>query len=92
MAKATRLTVRMTGRGASVRILVDGRKMPPGQGALPAYMEGTKTRWQHPVYGNRGNWAKQRPHPYFYKVVRPLGRRARSAVTTLLEDVTKRIS
>lgn len=92
MAKATRLELRTVGREAGVAIRVDGRKMPTGQGRLPAYMEGSRKRWRHPVYGNRNNWVGQQPHPYFYNVVRNLGPRSRVAVNRVLDEATREIS
>ena len=92
MARATKLTVRTTGRDAGVSIRVDGRKMPPGKGALPAYMEGTKPRWRHPVFGNRGVYVEQRSHPYFYRIVRPYGRRARSAIDKVARGISRDIT
>lgn len=92
MAKATRLQVRTSGREAGVTIRVDGRKMPPGQGSLPALMEGSKRPWRHPVYGNRGNWVVQPSHPYFYRIVRPFGLRARKAVLRVVDSITRDIT
>jgi len=92
LAKATRLSVKTTGRTASIRILVDGRKMPDGERALPAYIEGTKPNWRHPVHGHKGTWVRQQAHPYFYKVVRPLGRKSRTAVIRTLDEISKKIS
>jgi hypothetical protein len=91
LAKATRLEVRTTGRDASVAVRVDGRKMPDGQGSLPAAMEGSKP-WWHPVYGNRGAGVRQPAHPYFYRVMRGLGPESRRAIGRVLDDITKIIS
>lgn len=91
IARAVRLTVRTTGRSAGVSIAVDGRKMLPGEGALPAYMEGTKKPWRHPVFGG-DTWVTQTPRPYFYRVVRPLGQKSRTAVNKVLDEVTKDIT
>lgn len=92
MARAVRLTVRTSGRQAGVAIRVDGRKMPPGEGALPAYMEGTKRRWRHPVYGNRQVWAEQDSNPYFYRAVRPAGTRSRRNVNKVIDSISKDIT
>jgi hypothetical protein len=91
MAKATRLDIKTVGKNAQVAVRVDGRKMPPHQGSLPAYMEGTKPRWRHPLYGNRKKWFGQPPHPYFYRVVKPAGIRARVGVYRALDNVSKQI-
>jgi hypothetical protein len=96
IAKAVKLRVRSGGRLASVAILVDGRKMPPREGALPAYMEGTKPRWRHPVYQSEHNpdppWVQQPPKPYFYRVVRPLGFKSRIAIGKVLDGITRDIT
>jgi len=91
LSKAVKLEVKTTGRQAGVRIRVDGRKMPDKQKALQSYMEGTKPRWRHPVYGNREVWVQQQPHPYFFKTVRPLGLRSRRNVARAVDRVAHRI-
>lgn len=91
MAKATRLRVKTSGRDAQVAILVDPAKMPAGQKALPMEMEGVK-RWRHPVYGNTDVWVTQKPHPYFFRTVAPLGRKSKTAVNKVLKDLTRQIT
>lgn len=92
MARAVTLRVRTSGRSAGVTLRVDGRKMPEGEGSLPAYMEGTKKRWKHPVYGDKDVWVSQQPHPYFYKIVRPYGSRARRAVLRVVASIGRDIT
>lgn len=92
MARATKLSVRTVGPRAAVSIAVDGTKMPAGKRALQSYMEGTKKPWRHPVYGNTEVWVSQQPHPYFYKVVRPLGATSRYAVNRVLNKTAKKIT
>lgn len=91
LSKATRLTVKTSGRDASVQIRVDGRKMPAGQGRLPAYMEGTAAPWLHHVFGGDA-LVTQQSSPYFYRVTGGIGGKSRAAVNEVLEDVTKRIT
>lgn len=91
LQRATRLAVRTTGRSAMVRILVDPKRLPSGQKALAEEMEGTK-RWRHPVFGDRGVWVTQQSHPYFFRVVRPLGLRSRVAVNRVLDGITRDIT
>lgn len=91
LQKATRLKVRTTGREAQVTILVDPKRMPPGQMALPQAMEGLK-RWRHPVFGDRAVWVTQEPHAYFFRVVRPLGIASRVAVAKVIRDITREIT
>lgn len=92
MKRATKLTVRTGGSKAQVAVRVDGRKMPEHQKALPAYMEGTRKSWRHPVFGNRNVWVSQDPHPYFYEAIRNAGPRAREEVANVLEDIARKIS
>ncbi|MEV6791243.1 hypothetical protein AB0M87_04410 [Streptomyces sp. NPDC051320] len=91
MSRATRLEVKKSGKNAGVAIRVDGRKMPDRQGSLPAYMEGTKPRWRHPVFGNQEVWVQQPPHPYFYRVMRAQGPKSRKAVNKVIDGITKDI-
>jgi len=92
MSRATALQVKTAGRQAAVVIRVDGRKMPPHAGAVAAYMEGSRPRWRHPVYGNRDNWVQQPAHPYFYKVMAAGGPRARLAVNRVMDQVSRDIT
>lgn len=93
MSKAVRTEVKTTGKRASVAVRVDGRKMANKQGALPAYMEGAKRPWRHPVYGNRDAWVVQAARPYFYKTLRPkAGPAARKAVNRVITEVSKEIT
>lgn len=91
IANATRVSV-TTGRNAGVIILVDPKKLPDDQRALPGFLEGTRKRWMHPVYGHRNNWVLQPPHPYFYKVVRRLGPASRVAVAKTLNGISRDIT
>ncbi|MGH3097869.1 MAG: hypothetical protein ACRDMV_17950 [Streptosporangiales bacterium] len=90
MAAATSLHVNVSARGAAVWVIVDGRKMPPGQGSLPAYMEGSKPRWQHPVYGV--GVVTQASHPYFAPVVRRYGPKTRRAVYDVVDGISDDIT
>lgn len=92
LSRAVKLEVRTVGRQAGVRIRVDGRKMPDKQKSLQSYMEGVKPRWRHPVFGNKEVWVQQKPHPYFYKTVRPLGLASRVQVNKAIDRVAKKIS
>lgn len=70
IARATQIRVRTSGaRNAGVLVWVNPRRMPPGQGALPAYMEGLRPyhRWRHPVFGNSDVWVQQQARPWFYR-------------------------
>lgn len=68
MVKQTKVRIRASGATALVRLEV------AGPGTLPAYMEGIKSRWLHPVWdSSRHRWTKtpQAPHPYFRRAVIP---------------------
>ena len=92
MSRATGLQIKTTGKQASAVIRVDGRKMPNRAKAVQSYMEGVKPRWRHPVYGRRTVWVQQEPHPYFYKVMRTAGPRARLAVNRVMDQISRDIT
>lgn len=92
LSRATTLQVKTAGKQASVIIRVDGRKMPNHSKSVQAYMEGSKPRWRHPVFGNTAVWVQQDPQPYFYKVMSAAGPRARLAVNRVISDVSKKIT
>lgn len=91
LQKATRLMLRTGGKLAGIRVLVDPKKLPDHERSLPAMEEGLKP-WKHPVYGDRGVWVRQEPHPYFFKVVRKLGPASRIAVNRVIDGITKSIT
>jgi hypothetical protein len=92
LSRATKLEVKTSGRQAAAVIRVDGRKMPPKAKALQSYMEGTKPRWRHPVFGNTDVWVQQPPQPYFYKVMKAAGPKARRAVNKVMDEVGRDIT
>lgn len=92
LSKATTLEVKTSGKQAVVAIRVDGRKLPTRSKAVAAYMEGSKPRWRHPVFGNREAWVQQPPQPYFYKVMRAAGPLARLSVNRVMSQVTRDIT
>lgn len=92
LSKATNLQVKTVGRQASVVIRVDGRKMPTRSKSLQAYMEGTKPRWRHPVFGNTEVWVQQPAKPYFYRVMDRAGPRARLGVNKVIDQISRDIT
>lgn len=66
--------------------------MPARAKALQAYMEGTKPRWRHPVFGNRDVWVQQPPQPYFYKTMKVAGPRARASVNRVMDQISRDIT
>jgi hypothetical protein len=90
LAKATKVEVRTTGKMAGARVRVDGRKMPPGMGSLPAMYEGEK-RWRHPVFGNPDVWVAQTSHPSFYRTVQPYEDFVGRAIDGIFEGVRAKL-
>jgi len=93
LARSVRLIVRTTGRNAGVAILADPARMPAGQKALPAYMEGTKQPFRHPVFGRTDDpWEVQEAHPWFYPAMRSLGARGRIGVAAVINSISRDIT
>jgi hypothetical protein len=93
LSKSVHLTVRTTGKRAGVNIRADAKRMPSGQGALPAYSEGTKSPWRHPVYGNPDiPWAEQDATPWFYPALKSLGLRGRAGIEAVVDSITRNIT
>lgn len=91
LAKSVRVEVRFTGKLAGARIRADGRRMPPGMGSLPAYWEGTKPRWRHPLFGDPERWYGQPSHPMFHATVAPSAAAARLEIDQILQDVKRQL-
>lgn len=90
LKKAVTLRVRTAGKNAQVSILMSTAKMPAGQRALPAYMEGTKPHWRHPVFGEWVEGQRDQPsHPYFFPVVRKLGPASRVAAAAVVKGIER---
>jgi hypothetical protein len=93
LQKAVTLRIRTSGKNASVSILMSTGKMPDGQKALPAYMEGVKSPWRHPVFGREDEpWAEQPAHPYFFPVVRSMGAAGKRAASRVVDQITRAIT
>lgn len=90
LARAVKVEVKLSGRQAGARVRVDGRKMPDGQGSLPAMWE-DYARWRHPVWGDRDVWVTQEPHPVFDRTVRPYRGRVRRRIEQIAEEILRRI-
>jgi hypothetical protein len=91
LAKATRVEVRTTGKMAGARLRVDGRKMPSRAKAIPAYWEGYKRPWRHPVYGNREAWVTQPAHPIFDRIVESHEDDADRKVEQVLDGIRRKL-
>jgi hypothetical protein len=91
LAKATRTEVRTSGRQAGARVRVDGRKMPNRMKSLPAYREGYKRPWRHPVYGRRESWVAQPARPLFDRITQGHADEGLAAVNRVLDDVRRKL-
>jgi len=91
MQKATKLQIRTTRSQAGITIRVDGRAMPGRMGALPAYMEGRKRPWRHPVYGNKNVWVVQPAHGYFYNIVPELAAEVKAEIDAVATSIARRL-
>jgi hypothetical protein len=91
LAKSVRVEVRTGGKLAGARIRADGRRMPDGMKALPAYVEGERPRWRHPLFGNRERWYDQRPSPVFYRTLEPHADNAGRAIDQVLNEVKRKL-
>jgi hypothetical protein len=91
LARATRVEVRTSGKMAGARLRVDGRKMPAGQRSLPAYREGYKRPWRHPVYGDRDTWVSQAARPVFDRTVSRHEADADRAVDEVLDGIRRKL-
>jgi hypothetical protein len=80
LSKAVTLVVRVSGKNARVSV-------------LPAYMEGVKSPWRHPVFGE---WVEGQPdqdsHPYFFPTVRGMSKAGKAAVNRVVSQITGEIT
>lgn len=67
MMRAVRISTSLALKGPTVNVIVDAKKMPPGQDSLPQLFD-TGYRgsgsFDHPVYGDRENWQPQQSAGY----------------------------
>src|SRR6266702_2818057 len=90
LAKAVHLQIKTAGRQAGIILRVDGRRMP-SYGRLPSYYEGSRSRWRHPVYGDREVWVDQLAHPTFYRTITPFKAGFHRRVEVVATDILNRI-
>lgn len=90
-ARGVQVKVSLTGRYAGVRLRVDTRHFPDGEKNLPKYLEGTLPRWRSPSWGH-DPWKTQKPHPYFFKTIRPHIPRVQEEVAKVLKDISDEIA
>lgn len=89
IARATEAKVRTSARPGVV-IWVNPGRMPAGEKALPAYLDGIR-RGRHPVFGNTNVWRPIVAHPYFDAALRPIEGDLRAAGERVLSDIVRRI-
>lgn len=92
MVRATDWRYSRFGRlDTGVSVFVSPARMPPGQGGLPALMEGER-RWTHPTFGHKPN-VFQAPHPYFAVATRTAERDAEAignhCVNVIADDIER---
>jgi hypothetical protein len=92
LRRASKMTVKTGGKGAGVRISVDGRRMPPGMGSLPSYREGYRAPWRHPLFGNMDRWYSQAPRPVFDKTVPPFADDVQRELERIGTEITNKIA
>jgi hypothetical protein len=89
LIRATEQLVTASKQQVRLRIQTNPGRMPPGQRAMPAAMEGQA--FIHPVYGNPWQ-ARQQGHPYLRgTVVRHLPQ-ARAAVVRAADSMTAKLT
>jgi hypothetical protein len=71
LAQAVRVQVWADPNHVGGRIRVDGRHMPTSMRSVPAYVEGVKPRWRHPLFGDTARWYTQPAAPLFDAATRP---------------------
>lgn len=89
LSRAAQTRIRTSKASVAITAVMSPAKMPPGEGSLPAYMEGTQPRWRHPLFGNEDFFFNQSPHPYFFGAVAPFGPRIEDAVIDVADEIQK---
>lgn len=91
IARATRAELKTSGRNPRLTVRVNPRRMPEGQAALPAYMEGETEPWRHPVFGNTDVWVSQDAKPWFWRTAERHLPRIEAALLRVLREVEDEI-
>jgi len=92
LARATRSSTLQSG----VRLLVDGRRMPPGMAGMIFAVERPQG-WRHPVFGSGERsrsewvWVHQAGHPWFFPTAHRHEHDFRDAVMDAVADTIRRI-
>lgn len=87
--------IRFRGPRAGIYVFMNPRKMPDGQKALPGYFETVpgKTRFRHPVFGNREVWVQQNPPQpgYFTRAIEGTERQVARNIERVLDETARSI-
>lgn len=86
VAGAVKVQITSTG----IRIICDGRRLPPKQRSLPQAL-GARRGWRHPVFGNRERWVTQFGGPWFYVPILRHSDDFREAVWQAMAEVEREI-
>lgn len=89
LSDAAQTRIRTSKKSVAINAMMNPTKMPPGQGSLPAYMEGTLSPWRHPRFGNKDQFFNQSPHPFFYSAVEPFAPQVEDAVKDVADEIRK---
>lgn len=90
-ARGVQVKISYSGTRVGARIRIDPRHFPPGQKALPKFLDGTIPQWKHAVYGT-GTMVNQRQHPFFLRTIRKHEDRATHEIAQILEDVSSQLT
>jgi hypothetical protein len=86
---AIRLRVKTGSKTASVRIEVDGAKLPADQRSLPRHLDDPKG-WRKPTFGH-DPWTRQYGKPWFESTIRRYLPKIRADVLKALDDIAKKV-
>ena len=90
LINATRVSVSFGKKSAGAKIVTSSAKLPAkNKGLLHVY---NKESFRHPLFGNRGEWFRQKGRPYFQKSIREvLDRALVEEIRDALDEATRAI-
>lgn len=89
LSAATQTRIRTGKTSVAITAAVSPGKMPPGQGSLPAYMEGTLSPWRRPLFGDWNHPQQQSAHPFFFGAVGPFRLHIQKDVIKVADQIAK---
>lgn len=96
VAGAVRLQILASANKASIKFIVERRRLPEDLRWAPAAWE-SKRGWRHPVYARANQsreqwtWVEQQMPPPFYKVMRRHGPDFRAACLEAMDEVARQL-